>query len=121
MKIEYIMKNGVKVAAISSEEVLIDSVNAALDLVMSIQYDGNTGRIAIDKKAIDEKFFVLSSGLAGEILQKFINYHVKFAVYGDYSKYTSKPLKDFIYEANQGKEVFFVDTKENAVKRLSEV
>ena len=34
---------------------------------------------------------------AGEILQKYINYGGRIAVYGDYSRYTSKPLKDFIY------------------------
>ena len=47
--------------------------------------------------------------MAGEILQKFINYHVKIAIYGDYSVYTSKPLRDFIYESNHGKDVFVGD------------
>lgn len=36
----------------------------------------------------------------------------------DISFYTSKPLKDFIYESNQGKDVFFPATKEDAVERL---
>ena len=49
-----------------------------------------------------------------------MNYHVKMAVYGDYSQYTSKPLKDFIYESNHGKDFFFVETKEEAVRRLAE-
>lgn len=56
--------------------------------------------------------------MAGEILQKFINYHVKIAIYGDYSVYTSKPLRDFIYESNHGKDVFFVETKEEAIQKL---
>ena len=54
-----------------------------------------------------------------EELQKFINYQIKFAVYGDYSKYTSKPLKDFIYESNNGKDIFFVKDTDEAVKMLS--
>ena len=68
-----------------------------------------------------EEFFILSTGLAGEILQKFINYGIKFAVYGDFSRYTSKPLKDFIYESNHGKDVFFTSDREEAVKRLTEI
>ena len=71
------------------------------------------------KDAFAEKFFVLSSGLAGEILQKFVNYHFKVAIYGDFSKYTSKPLKDFIYESNNGNAVFFTETQAQAVEKLS--
>ncbi len=54
-------------------------------------------------------------------MQKFINYDVKAAIYGDYSRYTNKPLKDFIYESNQGKDVFFVPTKEEAFSKLLSV
>ena len=72
----------------------------------------------MNKEAIVEDFFILSKGLAGEVLQKFINYQIKFAIYGDYSKYTSKPLKDFIYESNKGKDIFFMESKEEAIKML---
>ncbi|MDE6613319.1 MAG: DUF4180 domain-containing protein, partial [Clostridia bacterium] len=75
--------------------------------------------VVIDKKLIIEDFFILSTGLAGEILQKFINYGGRIAIFGDYSHYTSKPLKDFIYESNRGKNVFFVATEEEAVDILT--
>ena len=39
--------------------------------------------------------------------------------HGDRSAYTSKPLPDFIYECNQGKEIFFVSTKEEALELLT--
>lgn len=52
-------------------------------------------------------------------MQKYINYHGRIAVYGDYSRYTSKPLKDFIYESNQGKDIFFVATLEEAIDMLT--
>ena len=39
-------------------------------------------------------------------------------MYGDFTKYTSKPLKDFIYESNKGKDIFFVPTKEEAIIKL---
>lgn len=57
--------------------------------------------------------------IAGDILQKFVNYGIKLAIFGDFSKYTSKPLKDFIYECNQGKDVFFVKDEAEAVEILN--
>lgn len=114
--IEYLKNNGI--AVVSGNEKVITDANSALDLAMSIKYEGNTEKIVIDKNVVSEDFFVLSTGIAGEILQKFVNYHVKAAIYGDFSKYTSKPLKDFIYESNNGSDFFFEETREAAVKRL---
>lgn len=73
----------------------------------------------ISKQLIAEDFFVLSTGFAGEVLQKFVNYDGRIAIYGDYSHYTSKPLKDFIYESNKGKDIFFVATKDEAIDKLT--
>ncbi len=75
--------------------------------------------IIINKSAICEDFFHLSTKIAGDILQKFINYHVKTAIIGDFSAYTSKSLKDFIYESNNGKDIFFLPDEKNAIKKLS--
>lgn len=45
-----------------------------------------------------------------------IDYGGRIAIYGDYSYYTSKPLKDSIYETNKGKDVFFVATQDEAMQ-----
>ena len=118
MTIEKIEKDNNVLALITGNEKIITDVQSALDAAMSVKYEINTNKIIIDKKLIAEDFFILSTGLAGEILQKYINYDVKMAVYGDYSRYTSKPLKDFIYESNNGKDVFFVPSIDEAVKKL---
>ncbi len=94
-------------------------MQSALDLIMTVKYETGTNNIAISKKLITDKFFILSSGLAGEILQKFITYQFRIAIYDDYSTYTSKPLKDFIYESNNGRDIFFTDTLEKAVEKLT--
>ena len=119
MNFEIIIKNNIIVAEVSGQELLITDAQSALDILMSAKYDAGTKNIVIDKKLIVEDFFILSTGLAGEILQKYINYGGRIAIYGDYSHYTSKPLKDFIYESNKGKDVFFVSTKEEAVDMLT--
>ncbi len=120
MNIEYKKDNGIDVAVVSGEAPVIVDPQSALDLAMTVRYETGAERIAIDKSVVCEDFFILSTGMAGEILQKFTNYHVKMAVYGDYSRYTSKPLKDFIYESNHGKDFFFVSTKEEALQKLTE-
>ncbi len=119
MKIEVIEENGVRIAVVENEGKLITSVQDALDLAMTVQYEAQAQRIALPKKLLSGEFFILSSGVAGEVLQKYINYHVKMAVWGDFSQYTSKPLHDFLYESNQGNDFFFVGTREEAVSRLA--
>lgn len=118
MNIEIVEKNGTLCAVVRSDEVVITDLQSALDLLMTAKYEVGTKNIAIDKKLIKEDFFILSSGLAGEILQKYINYGGRIAIYGDYSHYTSKPLHDFIYESNKGHDVFFAATKDEAVEYL---
>lgn len=119
MKIRRVEKNNVICAVIESGSPVIFDAQSALDLLMTAKYEAETKNIVIDKRLITEDFFVLSSGLAGEILQKFVNYGGRIAVFGDFSHYTSKPLRDFIYESNQGKDVFFVATEEEAVGKLT--
>ncbi len=119
MNIEKIIHNNQNIAVISSAELLISDVQSALDLLMDVKYNTDAARIAINKEAVIEDFFILSSGLAGEILQKFVTYQVKLAIYGDFSQYTSKPLRDFIYESNKGRDVFFVDSRDSALQKLS--
>ena len=118
MNIEKIEKNGTICAAVRSDEIVITDAQSALDLLMTAKYEFGTKNIVIGKKLITDKFFILSSGLAGDILQKIINYGGRIAIYGDYSHYTSKPLHDFIYESNHGHDVFFAATEDEAVDCL---
>ena len=120
MKTEVIKKNNTKIAVVSSDELLITDVQTALDLIMTVKYETDCTNIAINKEAVVKDFFVLSTCLAGEILQKFINYGVRFAIYGDFSEYTSKPLRDFMYESNKGKDIYFQPDASLAVDKLTE-
>ena len=120
MNIEYVNVNGTEIAVVSGEAAEVTTPQAALDLAMTVKYETGGSRLAIDKRVLGEDFFILSTGVAGEILQKFVNYHVKAAFYGDYSRYTSKPLRDFIYESNNGKDFFVTATREEALERLAQ-
>ncbi|CRK84881.1 DUF4180 domain-containing protein [Neobacillus massiliamazoniensis] len=119
MKINTVKQNNIEIAVISSSELLIKDVQSALDFMATVQYETGCDRIILNKSAICEDFFHLSTKLAGEILQKFINYHVKIAIVGDFSVYSSKSLKDFIYESNKGKDIFFFSDEKQAIEKLS--
>lgn len=119
MNLTGIEENGVLCVLVESDEPVITDAQSAIDLLMSAQYDVGSKNIVIPKQLIVEDFFVLSTGLAGEILQKYVNYGGRMAIYGDYSRYTSKPLKDFMYESNKGRDFFFVSTRNEAVAALA--
>ena len=119
MKKHIVQNNGFAVAVIRSNELIITDTQSALDLIATVGHDDNCDRVAINKEAVIEDFFKLSTGIAGEILQKFVNYSKKIAIIGDFSKYTSQPLIDFIYECNQGNAVFFVPDEQTAIKKLA--
>lgn len=118
MDIQTVIAHGQTVAVIESSTPIITDTQSALDVMMSAKYEAGTNLLAIQKEALTENFFILSTGLAGEILQKFVNYGARCAVFGDFSRYTSKPLRDFTRESNRGSTVFFTADAAEAADRL---
>lgn len=118
MGIQYWKQDGIPVAELTGPEKCIVDAPSALELAMTARHEAGASALLVDKAAVAEDFFILSTGLAGEILEKFIQYRIKMAVYGDFSCYTSKPLRDFIYESNHGSDFFFVPEREEALRLL---
>lgn len=106
------------VAIVRTEDVLIVDGQSALDLIATVKYETGCEAVVLPKSALTEDFFRLATGLAGEILQKFINYHMRLAIVGDFSYYTSENLKDFLYESNKGGTVIFLADEVEAVAQL---
>jgi hypothetical protein len=91
----------------------------AVDLIGDARSAG-AGTIAIPVERLDEDFFVLRTRVAGEFAQKFVTYGVRLAILGDISKYKndSKAFHDFVYEANRGRDLWFVASREELDQRL---
>lgn len=120
METRVLQVEGGLIAEVRTEDILLGSVQDALDLMATLRYElGDVDAVVLDKAAVAEDFFVLRTRLAGEILQKLVNYQLKIAIVGDYSGYTSKSLADFIRESNEGRDVFFPATREEAIALLS--
>ncbi len=116
--LEYHKTGEVKIAELTDEIVLITEAQDILDLLGDMTYQG-CSRLIIREENLHTDFFRLYTGLAGEILQKFSNYKCKLAIIGDFSKYKSKNLQDFIHESNKGNMIFFVDNLNTALSYLS--
>ena len=112
------IKDNINVVKIEDEKILIFDEQSALDVFMSLAYETGENKFMISKDNLIEDFFDLRTKIAGEILQKIINYKMKLAIIGDFSKYKSKSLRDFIYECNSGRDIFFVENEPEALKLL---
>jgi hypothetical protein len=117
MRIELTETNGTCIAEIISDKIEISNGQDILDIMANCSYLGSRIMI-INEINITPDFFDLKNGIAGEILQKFSNYDTKLAIVGDFSKYSSKSLRDFIYESNKIGRIIFLDDVNKAKEAL---
>lgn len=117
MEIDIIEVNGKNIAVLRSSGVLIRELQDALDLLAEASFL-NSHKIIIKEDQVTSAFFELKNGIAGEILQKFSTYNVQLAIIGDYSKFTSKSLRDFMFESNKLGRINFVSSFEEAKEKL---
>jgi hypothetical protein len=118
MNINTFEYNGALMAEITSDDIIVNDSSEALDLMANC-WEKGTGKIIIYEKNISSEFFDLKTGIAGEILQKFSTYDSQLAIIGDFSKYSSKSLRDFIYESNKSGRIFFLSSIDEAKDKLS--
>ena len=109
--------NNIKIAEVTSSEIIIKNTEDALNLLGNLYYQ-DFDKIIIYEKNINPDFFDLKNGMAGEILQKFSNYRIRLTIIGDFKNYNSNSLKDFIYESNNGNLVNFLSSVEEALVKF---
>jgi hypothetical protein len=118
MKYQYHNLENSNAVEIISDEVLINSEQDALDLMVDIGYQYESKKIILHKKNISQQFFDLKTGLAGAVLQKFSNYQVQLAIIGEFGSHKSKSLDDFIYESNRNGHILFAVDIPTALEAL---
>jgi hypothetical protein len=118
MNVKISERDSSKIAIIESSDILINNAQEALDLMATVKYLYGCHKMIINASSITKDFFALKTGIAGEILQKYTNYHIKIAIVGNFDIYNSKSLHDFIFESNKGSQVFFLREEKEAIDRL---
>jgi hypothetical protein len=106
------------VAELADDSFIITYADDVPDILGELGMN-NCNRIIIHERNLHKDFFILSTKIAGDILQKFSNYRVQLAIVCDLSKFSGKSLLDFIRESNRGNLVFFTDNAETAYLKLS--
>jgi hypothetical protein len=105
------------IAEITDEYFLISQPQDVLEIFGDLMAE-DCERLIIQERNLHADFFDLKTRFAGEVLQKFSNYRVKLAIVGDFDKYQSKSLQDFIFESNKSDFIFFTNTVDSAMSRL---
>lgn len=118
MQIDFIKAGAENIAIVQSQDIIFNNAEDAAELLMNCRYN-DCEKMIINEANLPDEFFDLKTGLAGDILQKFSTYQGRLAIVGDFSKYESKSLKDFIYESNKQRRINFVNTLDAAVLSLS--
>lgn len=92
----------------------VEHYRAFFDLIM----EAPAATLALEKQNITDEFFVLRTGLAGEVLQKISNYQRRLVILGDFGQVESQSLRDFIFESNRTGKVVFTDSLAKAIELL---
>ena len=79
--------------------------------------------VVIPVGRLDAAFFDLRTGVAGDIVQAFVNYQLRLVVLGPLppAATTSGSFTAFVREANRGTQISFVQTEEELDERLAEL
>jgi hypothetical protein len=109
-----------RVQYLDPEGPLVSTSNDTSDLIGNAWVD-NVGLIAIPVARLDPAFFELRSGMAGDLAQKLVNYHLRLAIVGDVSGYeaASDAFRDWVWESNRGAHVWFVPDEAALAARLA--
>ena len=106
--------NNKEIIEIKEKGVVIKNSQDLLDLIANL----HSRKIVLHKENLDESFFDLKSGFAGEILQKASNYSVQIGIIGNFTNYKSKSLQAFIYESNKINQIIFVESLDEVLQRF---
>lgn len=108
-KILFTTAEGPPLDASTANDLLSEAWGAEADLVV----------VPVERLA--DGFLDLSTRIAGEVIQKFTNYRTRLVFVGDISARVeaSHSLRDFVFESNKGRQVWFLDDHAALEARLA--
>lgn len=99
MRYEVIEKRGIKYLQYRAQAARPETIEATRFVADCLEQGAN--RVMLDAHALPEAFFSLRTGLAGEVMQKCVQYRVKAALVMDEADAKGK-FKDMLAEVNRG-------------------
>jgi hypothetical protein len=111
--------HGVPVLSCAPDGAVLRGDAEATDLVgVAVAHDAELVSVPVER--LPDEFFTLRTRVAGEIVQKFVNYRLRLVIVGDISGHlaASSALRDFVAESNRGRQLWFVTTAKDLEERL---
>ena len=111
--------HGVRMLECAVEGELLRN-NRELNDLISTAWEHRVAMVVVPVERLGDDFFRLRTGVAGEIVQKIVQYHLSLAVVGDIARYVeeSTALRDFVRESNRGNQIWFLANLEELEVRL---
>lgn len=108
-----------RILELPSEGKKLRTGRDASDVISGV-YSQSPEWLAIPIARLDEDFFRLRTGVAGEIVSKLVGFRMRVAFVGDISQHiaNSDSFRDFVREANRGRDFWFVASLEEFHQRL---
>jgi hypothetical protein len=112
--------HGVPVLVCAAEGSPLSDDQDAVDLIAAAS-GHRADWVAVPVDRLTPEFFRLRSGVAGAIVQKFVNYRTGLAVVGDVAAHVaaSDAFRDWVRETNRGRDIWFVVDLAELERRLT--
>lgn len=120
MNVNLVEREGRRFLVVGDGDACLGTTQDALDLIGEA-FGQEIDVMVVPVGRFVPEFFQLRSRLAGEFIQKFVTYGIKFAIIGDIAPQTaqSDALRDFVRESNRGTSVFFLPDFDALVTKLA--
>ncbi|HEY3261104.1 MAG TPA: DUF4180 domain-containing protein [Pseudonocardiaceae bacterium] len=102
-------RHGIRVLLCDPDGARMRSDRDVVDLIARA-LEQRAELVAVPVARLDERFFPLSTGVAGDVMQKFVNYRLRLAIVGDIAAHlgASTALPALVRESNRGRQLWFV-------------
>lgn len=102
-------RGGTRVLLCAADGPRLATEQDAVDLLAEA-FSQQVDLVVLPVARLAERFFDLRSGFAGQVVQKFVQYRRRIAIVGDIDAHVaaSNALRDYVTEANRGREVWFL-------------
>jgi hypothetical protein len=112
---------GLRIAELPKNGEQLRSDRQAVDIISEVAAC-QPELIIIPVERFGDEFFHLKTRVAGEVLQKFVTYRKRVVILGDISARLneSSSLRDFVYECNARREIWFVTSLDELDQKLAQ-
>ena len=112
--------HGVRVLECSTDAKPPRSAKDATDIITAA-WEHKAKLVVLPADWLGDDFFRLSTRVAGEVVQKLLDYRLRVAIVGDIADRlaASQALRDWVRECNEGRQIWFVRDLKELGERLA--